>query len=80
MQDPIVGLILILIGLKKILSHVNLSYIRKYFKVTTNHKIQRHLKCLKSQSEIENVWGKLSFTVRSNAQALSKVIEKSLFQ
>ena len=30
---------------------------RKIFKVMTIHKIQVHLKCLKFQSEIQNVWG-----------------------
>ena len=56
LQDNIVGLILILIVLKKILVHVNLSYLGKYFKGVTIHKIQIRLKCLRLQSEIQNMW------------------------
>ena len=45
-QDHSVGLILILIGLRKILAYVNLIYIRKYFKIMMKHRIQIHLKYL----------------------------------
>ena len=39
---------------RKILAHVNLISIGKYFKGMTKHKIKINLKCLKSQSEIQN--------------------------
>ena len=32
------------------------GFYRKYFKGKRKHKIQIHLKCLKSKSEIQNVW------------------------
>ena len=46
LQYHSVGLILILIGLKKLLSHVNLNYIRKSIKSMMKHKIKIHFKCL----------------------------------
>ena len=56
LQYHSVGLILILIVLKKILAHVNLISIGKYFKGMTKHRIQIHSHCLNFQSEIQNVW------------------------
>ena len=46
LQDHSVGLILVLIILKKTLAHVNLTFIRKYFEGIIKHKIKIHLKCL----------------------------------
>ena len=46
LQNHSVGLILVLVGLKKLLAHVNLIYIRKYLKCMTKHKIKIQLKCL----------------------------------
>ena len=49
LKDHSVGLIFILIGLRKILVHVDLIYVGKSFKGMTIHKIQIHIKCLKFQ-------------------------------
>ena len=49
LQNHSVGLILILIGLKKIPAHVNLVSIGKYIKGMNKHNIQIHLKYFKFQ-------------------------------
>ena len=56
LQDHSVCFILIFITLKKSLSHVNLTSEGKYFRGMTIHKIQIHLKYLRFQSKIQNVW------------------------
>ena len=53
LQDHSVGLILILIGLRKFLANVNLISIGKYIKCTTKQTIQIHLKRLKLQWEVK---------------------------
>ena len=58
LQDQSVGLVLVLIGLKKILAHMNLISTSKYIKGMTKHKVQTYFKCLKFQLEIQNVWRK----------------------
>ena len=41
---------------EKSLAHLNLSSMGKYFKGMPQHKIKTHLKYLKSQLVIQNVW------------------------
>ena len=41
--------------IEEILAHVNLISLVKFIKSISKQKIQTHLKCLKSQSEIQNV-------------------------
>ena len=48
-------LILIFIGPKKLLSHVNLISIRQYLKGNIKHKIKIHLKCLYLQLAMQKM-------------------------
>ena len=54
-QDHRIGLIMILVLLRKFLAHVILSSIQKSSKGMMKHKKKIHLKRLKSKSEIQNV-------------------------
>ena len=55
------------------LSHMNLIYIERSIKGTIKQKIQIHLKCLKFQLEIKNVWRKWSLTVRPQCLNIVKI-------
>ena len=50
-------LILILIGFREILAHMNLISIRKYIKGMVKNNIQIHLKCVWFQSSMEKCGG-----------------------
>ena len=75
LQDHSVGLILIFIGPRKKISHLNLISMGKSFKGTKKKQDKNTFKMFEVPIGNSKHAEKLSFTVRPNDQVLSKVIE-----
>ena len=73
LQYHSVGLIFTLIGIKSILSHVNLISIRIFFRAMRIHKILIHVNYFKFQQEIQNVRENSSFTMMPQCSSIVRI-------